>query len=238
MLSACEKILNHAQGIAAREETAIRCLTEGLILSGIASSFAGVSRPASGMEHTISHLLEMFAMSQGKVPFYHGIQVGYGLRIALALYQYAYDFVPTAEKAAMAHAAFDGSQWEAAMRSTFGQQAEALLRSAAAEQRNSPAVAAEHCAAAVEHWDEIRGIIAEVLSQKQKLEAALDLMRIPGMGTPETIGYSIHDALNAVKFSRDLRSRYIFTSLCWDIGLTRYSDFDEWFMALIGKNGS
>ena len=46
------------------------------------------------------------------------------------------------------------------------------------------------------------------------------------------MGYSHREAINAVKFSRDLRSRYIFTSLCWDIGLTSYAALDtqleEW----------
>ena len=60
-----------------------------------------------------------------------------------------------------------------------------------------------------------------VLAQEAQITAALDLAGIPGLGQAQLMGYSHREAINAVKFSRDLRSRYIFTSLCWDIGLTR-----------------
>jgi glycerol-1-phosphate dehydrogenase [NAD(P)+] len=47
-----------------------------LTLSGIAMGVAGSTAPASGMEHAISHLLEMAATARGEPSSFHGTQVG------------------------------------------------------------------------------------------------------------------------------------------------------------------
>ena len=52
----------------------IRRLVQGLILSGVAMSIAGSSRPASGAEHNISHAID----SLFDINAYHGEQVALG----------------------------------------------------------------------------------------------------------------------------------------------------------------
>ncbi len=47
-----------------------------LTLSGIAMGVAGSTAPASGMEHAVSHLLEMVAAARGEPASFHGTQVG------------------------------------------------------------------------------------------------------------------------------------------------------------------
>jgi len=47
-----------------------------LTLSGVAMGVAGSTAPASGMEHAISHLLEMAATGRGQRASFHGAQVG------------------------------------------------------------------------------------------------------------------------------------------------------------------
>lgn len=54
----------------------IKPVIEGLIISGIAMSFAGLSRPASGMEHYFSHLWDMRAIEFNTPSALHGIQCG------------------------------------------------------------------------------------------------------------------------------------------------------------------
>jgi glycerol-1-phosphate dehydrogenase [NAD(P)+] len=51
-------------------------LADLLTLSGIAMGVAGSTAPASGMEHAISHLLEMAATARGEPASFHGTQVG------------------------------------------------------------------------------------------------------------------------------------------------------------------
>ena len=100
------------------------------------------------------------------------------------------------------------------------------------DRRNDSGEAEKRFAAALAHWDELCAIMDSVLTQEAQITAALDLAGIPGLGQPQLMGYSHQEEIDAVKFSRDLRSRYIFTSLCWDIGLTSYSKLDaqleEW----------
>jgi glycerol-1-phosphate dehydrogenase [NAD(P)+] len=51
-------------------------LADMLTLSGIAMGVAGSTAPSSGMEHAISHLLEMAATASGRPANFHGAQVG------------------------------------------------------------------------------------------------------------------------------------------------------------------
>lgn len=55
-----------------------------LTLSGIAMGVAGSTAPSSGMEHMISHLLEMAARARGEASSYHGTQVGVATLVAAA----------------------------------------------------------------------------------------------------------------------------------------------------------
>jgi len=55
-----------------------------LTLSGIAMGVAGSTAPSSGMEHMISHLLEMAAGARGQAGSYHGTQVGVATLVAAA----------------------------------------------------------------------------------------------------------------------------------------------------------
>lgn len=226
MLNACNNIIESVDQIAARNEHAIRIMAEGLVLSGIASSFAGVSRPASGMEHTISHLLEMFALSRGAEPAFHGLQVGYGLRIALKLYEMVGNAAFSEETCYMVADRFCEEKWEEDMKSVFGQQAEFLIREALREQRNSKERIIKRASAALLHQEKIRQIINETLQSEAKVTMALDRMEIAPICMPEELGYTKKEAVNAVIFSKDLRARYIFTSFCNDLGLLQRKDVE------------
>ena len=52
-LSVC---VSNAKGLLAREPGAIEAVFQGLVLSGAAMNYAGLSRPASGVEHYFSHI--------------------------------------------------------------------------------------------------------------------------------------------------------------------------------------
>ena len=65
MRASVNKCWSMAERLMKRDPEAVAAVTEGLILSGIAMSFAKISRPASGLEHYFSHLWEMMALSRG-----------------------------------------------------------------------------------------------------------------------------------------------------------------------------
>jgi len=63
---------------------ALAGLARILTLSGIGMGVAGSTAPASGMEHAVSHLLEMAAAARGDRASLHGTQVGVGSVVAAA----------------------------------------------------------------------------------------------------------------------------------------------------------
>lgn len=76
---AVDAVRSCCTGLKVQDETAFEQLTYGLILSGLAMQLMGNSRPASGSEHHISHLIEM---QPAAFPFrsdaLHGEKVGVG----------------------------------------------------------------------------------------------------------------------------------------------------------------
>ena len=80
-----KKTLALADGLRERKEESVRVLMEALVIVGIAMSFAGSSRPASGSEHHLSHFFEITGIVNGEAYFPHGIDVAYSTVITAAL---------------------------------------------------------------------------------------------------------------------------------------------------------
>lgn len=107
---AVEIVVEESTRIKDRNPEAIKAVTEALVLSGIAMSFVGNSRPASGSEHHLSHYWEMKFQAEGKKPVLHGIKVGIGMIIVTKMYemleQEHFNFTSLKERS------FDYAAWE------------------------------------------------------------------------------------------------------------------------------
>ncbi|WP_281532187.1 sn-glycerol-1-phosphate dehydrogenase [Anaerocolumna aminovalerica] len=68
-----------------RDEYSIKTLMEALIIVGIAMSYVGNSRPASGSEHHLSHYFEVVGLLNHEPYFLHGIDVAYSTIITTKL---------------------------------------------------------------------------------------------------------------------------------------------------------
>ena len=75
------KVLPLAEKLLERDEDSIKTLMEALILVGVAMSFAGNSRPASGSEHHLSHYFEITGIVDGTEYLPHGIDVVYSTAV-------------------------------------------------------------------------------------------------------------------------------------------------------------
>lgn len=85
---AVNAVVQSVSKIAERDEQAFEELTYGLILSGLAMQMIGNSRPASGAEHHISHLIEMApAGLHISSEALHGEKVGVGTLLVAGEYQ-------------------------------------------------------------------------------------------------------------------------------------------------------
>ncbi len=86
-MKATNEVMESATGIEAGDEKAFEKLTYGLLLSGLAMQMFGNSRPASGAEHHISHIIEMAPKGLGvSSDALHGEKVGVGTIVALREY--------------------------------------------------------------------------------------------------------------------------------------------------------
>ncbi len=86
-MEATQAVLDSAAGIRDGQAAAYESLIAGLLLSGIAMQLLGYSRPASGAEHHISHLIEMEPPGlRVHSTALHGEKVGVGTRLVSAAY--------------------------------------------------------------------------------------------------------------------------------------------------------
>ncbi len=217
MRASLRKIRQHADGLMRREESAVRNVMEGLTVSGVAMSFAKVSRPASGLEHYFSHLWEMKAL-QGALPSsLHGVQVGVGTCLTLKLYDQLRKLTPSQKKAERMMAAYSQAAWEAEMRELFDPQT--LGEVLALENRvhkNDPEKHAARLHTILAHWEDLQAIMEEELPHAEEI---ISLMKGLAMATePEDIGLTRKDAVDAYLGSREIREKYMTSSFLWDLG--------------------
>ncbi len=218
MRASLKKIVGAAPGLSARDEKAVAATVEGLILSGVAMSYAKISRPASGLEHYFSHLWEMMALDRGTPYELHGIQVGVGTYLTLKLFGVVRALTPDRDKAEAFMRGFSGAAWEDQTRRIFGRAAQTIIDAEEKrEHKNDPARQKAHLERILNHWDEIRKIINEELPDTESIGDLMRSLRMPSL--PADIGISREDAQNAFIGSRDIRDKYLLSSMLWDMGL-------------------
>ena len=84
--AATDRLMAMADKVAVNDEEAAGAVFESLIMTGIAMSFTLTSRPGSGTEHIMAHYWECMELLEGKIPNYHGEDVGVATLIMLKYY--------------------------------------------------------------------------------------------------------------------------------------------------------
>ncbi len=74
--NAVDELLGMADTVTCSDENTAGKIFEALLKTGVGMSFMQNSRPASGSEHIIAHLMECLDLLAGKVPHFHGDDVG------------------------------------------------------------------------------------------------------------------------------------------------------------------
>ncbi len=213
-----QKCLDNAEGLMRREPEAIQSVVEGLVLSGVAMSFAGSSRPASGLEHYFSHMWEMVTLQRHAPTELHGIQVGVGTCICLSLYQHLLEIAPDKEYALAKRAAFSQQKWEEDMLRIFGSVSSSIINGERNSwHKNDAQGHAQRLETIINRWDDIVRSIAEELPDAQNTVSRLKGLGIPT--TPQELDLSHQDTVDAFIGSREIRNKYLVSSLLWDIGL-------------------
>lgn len=215
--SALKKCADNAGGIMTRDPAAVEAVMEGLILSGIAADYAGVSRPVSGVEHYFSHLWDMRALEFGTPWSLHGIQCGVGTVLALRGYERLVTLTPDNETALAAFDRFDRQTWFGQIRAYLGSAACAILQHIDASERYDAQKHRQRLDNIVARWDDILQIIREELPSS---DSVLRLLKTIGAPT-SSADFGIPESENGLTFrmTKDIRDKYILSTLLFDMGV-------------------
>ena len=218
MRKALARIVAVAPKLKERDADAVQATVEGLILSGLAMAYAEISRPASGLEHYFSHLWEMMALDRGTPYELHGIQVGVGTLLTLKIYDWIRTIRPDRAKAEAFMSSFTDEAWQEQTRRIFGKAAQAVIDAEHNQHhKNAPERQRKHFARIEAHWDEILKIIDEELPPTKDIAALMASLEMPMV--PADLGISAEDTHNAFIGSRDIRDKYLTSTMLWEMGL-------------------
>ncbi len=215
--TALGKCVANAEGLLKREDAAVQAVFEGLVIGGVAMAYAGVSRPASGVEHYFSHVWDMRGLEFGTQVDLHGIQCAMATMKAVELYEALKSVVPCKEKAYAAVEAFDHEAWNEQLRSFLGNSGETMIAQEKKEQKYNKSTHPARFQRIVDNWDTILKIIEEELPSAEELSRIMDTIGISQ--DLSTIGVNRECAKLTFKATKDIRDKYVLSRLAWDLGI-------------------
>jgi len=207
-----ELVVEALPRIRMREPEAIASLMEALVLSGIAMSFVGNSRPASGSEHHLSHFWEMMFLQKEKTCALHGTKVGVGTVIALKLYESLAGFYNKMEE--LPEPDFDEDAWKENILRVYGPAAEQVIALEESTHKNGNEAVLARRKAVSERQEEIRVVIAKLPESEEVIEL-LNSIEAPYL--PEQINVDEAMVQESIVYAKELRNRYGILQLLFDI---------------------
>lgn len=210
-----EIVVEESDGIRKRDQEAVKHLMEALVLSGVAMSFIGNSRPASGSEHHLSHYWEMQFQMENKKPVLHGIKVGVGMLAVIKMYEMLKEEQP--DFAAAAEKQPDYENWKKKVCDCYKDAAPGILELEEECHKNSVENRNKRLAVMKEKWPEIQKLIAKEIPSGTKMEEMMAALGEPV--NPEQLGISSELVYDAVILAKEVRNRFTILQVLWDLGL-------------------
>lgn len=211
-----QDILEIAPRAKDRDPAVLGRILEGLVLSGVAMSLYGNSRPASGCEHHMSHYWETVFGQQGRRPAPHGTQVGVGtvliLRAVEALLSRTVDF----DAARTAAGRYDPSAWERTMERAYGPAAPGVIELEQTAHKNDTAGRLARIDAMERNWPAIQALL-RALPSSAYVESLLRSLGAPA--SPGEIGVDAPLLRDTFLYCKEIRPRYTILQLLWDLDL-------------------
>lgn len=189
---AIDELMELAGSVTGDDEYTAGKIFESLLKTGIGMSFTQNSRPASGSEHMIAHLMECLELREGLVPNLHGDDVGV---CTLAMLRYYHEAAELPE----IRTRKESVDWEDVYR-FYGAMAEDIRK------LNEPENIIDGVSPEVlrERWPQVR----EILRSLPSYERCLDAMRKAGCRlTPADIGKTEEFFARCTEYSPYMRKR-------------------------------
>lgn len=215
--TALKKCTDNAPGLLKRDEEAVKAVFEGLVIGGKAMEYAGLSRPASGVEHYISHVWDMRAEAFGTRADLHGIQCAIGTLEAAKIYEKIKRYKPDREKALSSMKNFDLEQWNKELSEFVGDGAKEMIELEKKEKKYDVENHKKRLETIIDNWDKIIGIINEAVPSPGEIEKILDVIGAPKACAE--IGLDENIMPMTFKATKDIRDKYVLSRLCMDLGI-------------------
>ena len=211
------KCVENADKILSGDKDAVKSVMEGLVISGIAADYAGVSRPVSGVEHYFSHIWDMRAVEFGTPMSLHGIQCGIGTLLAIRGYELLKDFTPDKDFALGQFEKFDKEAWIEKIAGYLGSAGDVMIENARRCELYNPAYHLKRLDNICNNWNSIIEIINEELPSSDFITGILKKIEAPV--SSDEIG--IDSSTNPLTFrmTKDIRDKYILSALMFDTGV-------------------
>ncbi len=213
-----ETVEHSIEDASQKEPTAVSRIMEGLVLSGIAMSFAGNSRPASGSEHHLSHYWEMMYLFQGKKPVLHGTKVGIGTVAVLKAFELLLQQEPDFHKARENATHFSKRDWDVQMHATYFDAADSVIRLENEIGKNSAQNVQTRLQKLEENWSTLKDIIS-TLPTADHVRSLLVSLSAPD--SPMAVGIQKDTFINSFLVAKELRNRYGLLQILFDLGLSK-----------------
>jgi len=202
---ALEKVAVLADVISTDSAEAAGALMEGLVLSGLAITLTGATRPASGAEHVVSHFWEIIQMERGQLPDFHGRKVA----VATLMVARLYHDICKGETPVFQEDTTGWAEVYAAYGSNFTEEVEVLNNPTVTDKTNPKILE--------DNWREICDIVNNELPGAGTL---FDLMKKAGVPTgADEIGIDRPLALAGLKYHPYMRHRINLTRLIPMLGV-------------------
>ncbi len=212
-----KKCVDNAGGLLKRDENAVNAVFEGLVICGAAMKFAGISRPASGVEHYLSHIWDMRGVEFGTATELHGIQCALGTLIAVRLYEKIRNLTPDKQKALEYTKNFDYYAWSEDLKKFLGKGAKSMISLEEKEQKYDLDKHRARFQVIVNNWDNIKQIMDDELPSYAYMKNLFQKLGMPT--TMKEIGLNENILPMTFKATKDIRDKYVLSRLCWDLGI-------------------
>jgi glycerol-1-phosphate dehydrogenase [NAD(P)+] len=215
--TAVKECVDNLDGLLNRDEKAIEAVFNGLILGGVGMNYAGCSRPASGVEHYFSHIWDMRALEFNTPLSSHGIQCGIGTLYAIKIYEQLKNITPNKEKAVSYVKNFDFTSYSKRLKDFIGKASTPMIENEKADKKYDAILHFKRIDKIISSWDKIVELIRKELPKYEDLKEKLKSINAPtsvlDIGLDESI------LPNTFTFTKDIRNKYVLSTLCFDLGI-------------------
>lgn len=212
-----ENVLTNADKAASRDPKVIGDIMEGLVLTGVAMSFVGNSRPAAGCEHHLNHYWEAIEIQNGQIPVLHGIEVGLAEVVILKMTEFLRESRPDFDAARAKAKQYDQAAWEAKMKEVYGTASDAIIELEHESKKNEPEGRLKRIDKIEENWYEIVQLMNDYMPTSDRMIEILKSLDAPYF--PSQVGFSDEMLYNALVYGKENRARYTMLSMMGDLGV-------------------